>query len=234
MKNLGHFLLNVFIILSVIMLTSCESDEDEGKTTLTTVVKGVVKDFDQNIPYPDVLISVTKKERSNGGFDNFWTGGFVYREIATALSDRNGNYMIEFEHERNGQYAFDSELNLPYTKQYEVLNYTPLVGGGITVRDYGVWESNVIELRTNVINNPHGLNIQTKFPNGDRIPYPSSINISQNQIRDTSFFRVRRNATINLVHRTSDNGNVRFLTIPISTTTQDTLIIENDIDTNTF
>ncbi len=105
MKKIKLFLISLLLVL----LFSCEEDDvrDELPGTPTSI-SGTVKDYHRNLNINNFEIKLIKYWQCSGG--GIYTN-YCSKDIATAYSDLNGNYQLDFDYNLRSDESYRLNFN---------------------------------------------------------------------------------------------------------------------------
>ena len=146
----------LLVALSLVLFFSCEKDDirDELPGTPTSI-SGTVKDYHRNLNINNFEIKLSKYWNCPGGGLG---PNYCIKEIATAYSDNNGNYQLNFEYNLRSDESYFLEFKGTETNTY----YSEFVSSsGEFYRDYDT--SSLIEGENNILNLNAFVPIKLKF-----------------------------------------------------------------------
>lgn len=238
----------IIITLSIFFFISCNKDDDQVREELSgipTTLSGNIKDYHRNLNVNDFKIKLLK----------FWScpdGGigpnYCTKEIATAYSDLNGNYQLNFDYNLRSDESYRLEFNETETNTY----YSEFVSNsGEFYRDYDT--SNLIEGENNILNLNAWIPIKIKFNltvlNNHTPPLVTGIEYNNNFDFGTQFtyenfrtfeIRTRPNSEINIkfwyIENYTSNSPIFHFAPIITYQTDETELTElnYEIDCNEF
>lgn len=196
----------IIITISIAFFISCNKEDDHVREELPgipTTISGNIKDYHRNLNVSGFEIKLLKYwSCPDGGIGpNYCT-----KEIATAYSDSNGNYQLNFDYNLRSDESYRLEFNETETNTY----YSEFVSNsGEFYRDYDT--SNLIEGENNILNLNAWIPIKIKFNltvlNNHTPPLVTGIEYNNNFDFGTQFtyenfrtfeIRTRPNSEINI------------------------------------
>lgn len=149
MKTLMKILFGIILFQG---LFSCSREEEKEDKGIATIVKGNVSDNIRNIKLVGYKI---KFGISSSGCNN-WGCGISTQEVATVITDENGDYSFAFDYKLKEGESYTFELD----NQYHGANFHNqnnssggIIPGNTNVIDITAWKAIALKLNVTVKNN---------------------------------------------------------------------------------
>ena len=220
-------------LLLILILLSCK--KENAGISISTVIKGHVADTIRKINISGYKIVLVKSTP----FCANWMCGTKSEEVATAYTDKNGDYSIKFNYKLNPGETYnlaEQYYGNPYYPEY-YSGSGAIVAGTTNTKDIYVWKPINLRLNVDVSNNKFpSLNIRNNLVNSNEPLFNVEFVYEQN-IKKTLAFSSKPNSDINIIfwYYTGDNSSILHQkTIPFRTTLEDTTTLNYSIDCSTF
>ena len=230
MKNIIITFLSLIISLNLISCTKDEIKEDLG---IPTTLKGHVSDNirGNNISGYKIVFQKSWSDCSN------WACGIVSQNIATAYTDNNGDYSIEFNYKLKQGESYNIEeqyYGFPYYPEYLQTN-TGILAGQINRIDINAWKPITLRLNLTITNNTVApLNVRNEIGNSNS-SFLNTESIYEQNINKTVELSSRPDSDIKIIFYYGNSVETyRAKTFLYHTTMDDINILNYSIDCSTF
>ena len=143
----------VISLILVFLLVGCESDDQrEALPGPLTAISGNVSDHYRDLPIADFKVSLIKY----WGCGNGWTPVTCDMEIASAQTDQNGNYVLNFEYNlrEDETYRIVFEDSTPYRIEFPGWPLEPVFNAGVTnILNINAWTPVKLRIHLTTLNN---------------------------------------------------------------------------------
>ncbi|MCP2044174.1 carboxypeptidase-like regulatory domain-containing protein [Pontibacter sp. HSC-36F09] len=222
------------IVVSLVLLSAIVActKEDIGPQT---VLKGRVSDDIRGVNIEGYKIVLVKNWRS---CENFMCG-LNSEEVATAYTDRNGEYSITFNYKLNEgeRYTLSEQYyGAPYYPEYS--EQIEIVSGKTNTVDINAWKPVELNLNVTVLNNDSPPLMIRNEIDASNSAFLNIVNIYEENITKTYTLRSKPNTDIKIIfwYYTGDNssGTLHQKEFSYRTTLEDVTTLSYKIDCSTF
>lgn len=234
MKNSIKLIIAFLILLSI---NSCSKDEITVDLGIPSELKGKVSDNIRNTDISGYKIKLVTSESSCSN----WICGLKLKEVASTVTDINGEYSIKFNYKlKDGQsYGIEEQYyGTPYYPEYLPNDNGSIKAGQTNMLNINAWKPITLRLNLNITNNTFGpLHVRNEIENSNK-SFLNTEFIYEQDIIKTYNLRSRPDSDIKIVfwYYTGTNP-VQILhqkTILYHTTMDDVNILNYNIDCSTF
>lgn len=234
MKNIIKILFGSLIILSTL---SCSRDEITEDLGIPSELKGKVSDNIRNTNMSGYKIKLVTSESSCSN----WMCGLKVIEIASAVTDSNGEFLIKFNYKlKDGQsYGIEEQYyGNPYYPEYLPNGNGGIKAGQTNILNINAWKPITLKLNLNITNNIFApLHVRNEIGNSNK-SFLNTEFIYEQSIIKTYNLRSRPDSDIKIIFwyytGTQTVPILHQKTILYHTTLDDVNILNYNIDCSTF
>ncbi|TCD11620.1 carboxypeptidase regulatory-like domain-containing protein [Pedobacter frigidisoli] len=195
--------LKVIVLFSLLILTQfvgCKKITELKNKGIPTVIKGNVSDNFKGMPIEGFKVTLGKSLPCFKNFMSADCGG----EVASVTTDKNGNYVINFDHQLNENESYYLYFfQYPYTSQSK--DPVKFTAGQQNITDIDAWIPVKLRLNLDIKNNKVyplivGINYQNNYNYGTDFIY-------EKDIKKTLEVRARPNSEVSIDFWYNENYN---------------------------